>query len=434
MRTVGRTGGRSCPRRSRLLLPATLATAGALMATACSDASPAAAPTTTSTVVIAGPIVPDDGVLTIGVVAPSVGDGAVIGRSVIEGARLAVSDINAAGGVADSSVRLIIGEEGLSSSEATTSIKELQQAGVDAIVGPTSSTVTLSTLGQIVDLGLPSCSPTASTMGLDDFPDRDLFFRTMSSDSLQAVAIAAEVERTGTDRAAVTFIDDAYGRPFGEAVRAALLQRGISVAVAQPFRTDAETPGLVAEAIAADAAGAVVVIAAASDGAVMLQALADAEGDVAPTYVINGAQESGAGTVATPTDFLSRVRVVTPAATGVSPDLDRRLRLTAPDSPGYYALQAYDCVTLIAIAAQTGAGQRTAIASGMVGSSFGGSNCATFAQCAAVVATGRNADYDGPGGLLSLRNTGDAATGQFVVYGFAASGRLTELNRFTATY
>ena len=67
-------------------------------------------------------------------------------------------------------------------------------------------------LGEIVDAGVVACSPTASASLLDNFPDRNLFFRTIPSDSLQALAIGEAVDRTGASRATVAYIDDTYGQ------------------------------------------------------------------------------------------------------------------------------------------------------------------------------------------------------------------------------
>ena len=93
---------------------------------------------------------------------------------------------------------------------------------VDAIIGPGSSIVALSVLDTIVRSGVISCSPTATSMSLDEFPDEGMFFRTAPSDTLQAEAIARAVDQTGRSSVGLLYIDDAYGRPFAERLREAL--------------------------------------------------------------------------------------------------------------------------------------------------------------------------------------------------------------------
>ena len=76
----------------------------------------------------------------------------------------------------------------------------------------------LSDLDAPVSAGILTCSPTASAMALDNYPDSGLFFRTIPSDSLQMVAIAHVAERTGSTSIAIGYLDDAYGRDLAEAL------------------------------------------------------------------------------------------------------------------------------------------------------------------------------------------------------------------------
>jgi branched-chain amino acid transport system substrate-binding protein len=45
-----------------------------------------------------------------------------------------------------------------------------------------------------------------------------------------------------------------------------------------------------------------------------------------------------------------------------------------------------------------------------------GSRCTTFATCAALLANGRNVDYDGPGGALDIGTDGDPVRARFEVF------------------
>jgi branched-chain amino acid transport system substrate-binding protein len=411
----------------RLLLAATLITLAACTGST-SDATPFS-PTPSSTTPT---VAVDDGVLTIGLLIPLSGDGALLGRSIREGVSLAIADVNAAGGVQGSPVRLAVREEGQSNTETQSAIEKLQESGVDAIIGPISSVVALTSLDQIVDRDLVACSPTATAQALDDFPDRGLFFRTIASDSLQAAAIAQEVERTGTTRAAVAYINDAYGRPLADALQAELADRGITVSLSTPFDPDSTSTTDVAQAVATDAADTVVVLAAASDGPAMLAALTRVEGGRTPTYVVNGAQQ-GEALSAVAGALGDRLRGVRAVATGANPDFDKRLALNSPGTAGLYALNAYDCATLLALAAESGA-KRSMLSSVAVAASTGGSNCASFAECAGVIRSGRNVDYEGPGGRLALTSNGTLANAVFEVFSYDETGRIEQLDRLSTSY
>ena len=161
---------------------------------------------------------------------PESGDGAAIGAPLIEAALAASAAINAAGGVLGSKVEVIGNvDEGSSPSTTREAIATLIEQGVDAVIGPASSTIALATVPQLMEAGILTCSPTATALALDDLPDRSLFFRTAPSDSLQAIAIAEQAERTGALSAVVVNLDDAYGGPLADATIAALRGRGLTV-------------------------------------------------------------------------------------------------------------------------------------------------------------------------------------------------------------
>ena len=101
---------------------------------------------------------PGDGVVRIAAFLPSTGPGAQIGTPMNDAVRLAVSDINAAGGVLGGPIEVDFVDESTSND-----LDIVLQSDVDAIVGPASSLNALSTrgvellsmfLGLIADHGL----------------------------------------------------------------------------------------------------------------------------------------------------------------------------------------------------------------------------------------------------------------------------------------
>jgi ABC-type branched-subunit amino acid transport system substrate-binding protein len=138
---------------------------------------------------------------------PATGPGARIGTPMTEAVRLAVSEINAAGGVLGNPLEVNFVDEATS-----LDLGIVLQSDVDAIVGPASSLNALSMLDQAVDAEVLACSPTATSLLLDRFPDANLFFRTVGSDSLQMSALARAAARTGGGSLTIVHLDDPYGR------------------------------------------------------------------------------------------------------------------------------------------------------------------------------------------------------------------------------
>jgi branched-chain amino acid transport system substrate-binding protein len=279
----------------------------------------------------------------------------------------------------------------------------------------------------IVEADVAACSPSASALALDDFPDDGLFFRTIPSDSLQAEAMAEVIEQTGETSAAVAYVDDGYGRPFEAALEDALRRRGITVSDAVGFAVDDTEFATEAVRVANAGDGAIALIGDPDAGSRVLAALAQAIGTEPRDIVVNDAlRRPWSISLLASVSVQSRERIV-----GVSPyvrtdntALYNSIIAQDPNASGLFATQAFDCANLFMIAAeQTGSTQASMLASVIPGISTGGSACATFAECKRLIAEGRNINYEGPSGGLSLGSSGDISAGLFDEFSFDETGR-----------
>ncbi len=366
----------------------------------------------------------DDEILTIGVLTPQGSANADIGEAIGTAVQLAVDKINAAGGYGGRGIELVQADEGVAGIGVDPAIEFLVSSGVDAIIGPASSTNALAGLGEIVDAGIVACSPTASASLLDDFPDRNLFFRTIPSDSLQALAIAEAVDRTGVSRATVAYIDDGYGQAFADSVEEALRVKGIEQSQAVPYSADDVSIDAAAAKVAEGGDGVVVVIGDATSGPVMLSKIDAAEPAVRPVYIVNDAMRRPTASAEPMGGSLAaRVRGTAPIAYSTDQQFLAQLGAT-PDNPSPYAANAFDCVNLIALAALAGDSTLPdVIASQIPAVSASGTLCMTFADCREDIEAGSNIDYDGPGGSLTLGANGDLESAEFELFGFDDTGR-----------
>ncbi len=407
-------------RRTRLSA-AVVASWLALAACTGSDATAPTTPETQPTTTVARV---DDGILTVGAVLPTVGPASELGVSMSAALAVAAEEINDAGGVNGRSVRLVLREEGNSPATALLAVQNLLQSDVDAIIGPTSSQTLLNTLATTVDAGVLTCAPTASALALDDFPDKGLLFRTVPSDSLQALALARLVETTGAGSAAVVAIDDGYGRPFADRVATAIRRNGTSI-VAQTVFDDSEDSLRAAAAAVAEADPDVVtVIADGLSGPSIIEAIDDATGGRL-TFVVNDAGRRPDATARPYTgDLAARVIGVSPVAYPTSTTFATALAAVDPSASGLFAQNAYDCLNVIALAAAAAGSTTSAdIAAAVAAVTDSGSSCSTFPSCAAALAAGRNINYDGPSGYLAVSTTGEAVGAVFERFTFDETGR-----------
>lgn len=385
---------------------------GALVLAAACDGDDAAPPPTTGmTATTPAPAQrTTDGVLTIGVLLPATGEGAALGAPMRSAVADTVVDINAAGGVLGSSVRLVEFDE----AQGGGGVESLIADGADAIVGPASSLVALAELHVAVEERVVVCSPTASALALDAYPHDGFFFRTVPSDSLQMEMIAIRVRDTGEGRVAVAYLDDPYGRGLADAFAARVDASSVlTLSQRAPFSGDQADLSEVAEAIAGDRV--IVVLADSDDGGRLLTAL-DAVIDRSdpPTVIVNDAVSGARQSIAQLSPELrSRLVAVAPRASNPEAGVD-----------GAFAAHAIDCVNLIALAvASAGTDRPEVFRREMAAISYGGSPCTSFAECAARLTEVPQIDYQGLSGSVDLRGANnELAQAYFQVFGFDDDG------------
>ena len=101
-----------------------------------------------------------------------------------------------------------------------------------------------------------------------------------------------------------------------------------------------------------------------------------------------------------------------------------------PGTPTLFAQNAYDCLTLLAVgAAAAKSDDPSTIASAISALTLSGTSCSDFASCTDALDAGRNIDYDGPSGALSIGAQGDPISAVFDRFTFDESGRDVSLGR-----
>jgi ABC-type branched-subunit amino acid transport system substrate-binding protein len=261
----------------------------------------------------------------------------------------------------------------------------------------------------------------ATAIALDDFPDNGLIFRTIPSDSLQAVAIAKSAELTGVPRVSMAYIDDVYGRAFARAVGQELQYRNIQLVDRVAFSSsDSDLADNVTTLFSQDP-GAIIVLADADTGARILAEIgsnAAVRRPAVPRILVNDAVRMARSSQLL-RDLPNRVRS---QILGISP-LAIPTEATGFTAP--FAAHAHDCANLIALAAErSGSDDPLRIANSIAGVSVGGSVCVSFGDCKNRLQLGLQIDYVGASGPLRLSSrSGDPTIAFFQRFTFDTDGR-----------
>jgi branched-chain amino acid transport system substrate-binding protein len=365
------------------------------------------------------------GSLKLGLLTTRTGSAANQGQFVEYAARLAVQEINAAGGVNGQPLELVLRDDKLDADTGVLSARELLAQDVQAIFGVFSSRVAIPVAQQVtIASGMPFIA-SGSSPQITTLADNGSVWRTVASDALQGAAVADHILAQGHTRIALLHVDDVFGQGASEAVRARLTARGYPPLARVQYPVN-KTVGFDTEITALLSNGtpdAVFIVGFALDGASIARTLKERLGAQMPrlygagnfgTAFLSNAGEAGIG-----------MQAVSPTAPRDSPDYATyrtAFRNAVGLEPEGTSFTGYDAVYLIALAmAQGGSNTRAAVLANLASISRADSGAALqvhpgqFAQALAGIKAGRDIDYQGVGSVIDFDANGDPTAGTYLI-------------------
>ena len=403
---------------------ALLAAAG-LLAGCTAPPMPTPTPTPTAT-----PI--GDGVLTIGTLFPSTGATAFLGPPQLDAVKVAVADINAAGGVNGKPVVLLSDDSGDATTQtAEASLADLVTKGADVIIGPSSSVLSQRLLTAAAAARVPLISPAATYPQLSTLDTQNVFFRTIPSTALQGVALGALLPSKKLLKVALVASSDQIGQSIVSTLGDALTAHGGAL-VANIALTASSVPVDVIAQLTTAAPDAVVLDTPDNGAQTKAFITALVAGGFGGAKLWLTSQNLADYSQALPAGQLTGVNGI---LEGADSDAAFQAKLKAVD-PGIasfqYAPEAYDATILAALAATLGhddAGIR--VAAHLRAASVGGIKCTSYAECLDVLVTEPAIDYDGLSGELNLDAAGDPTSAPFGVFTYTADNKYARSGSIT---
>ncbi|MBW3663311.1 MAG: ABC transporter substrate-binding protein [Actinobacteria bacterium] len=381
-----------------------------------------AEPTATETALETGANV--DGTLKIGTVLPQTGDLAVLGPAMIEAVKLAVSQINEAGGVLDTNVELAEGDSGTNEDVANDTVDRLVQSeNVDALIGAASSRVTLSIIDKVTGAGIVECSPsnTGSSLTTHETDVPGFYFRTAPPDNLQGPALADVILGDGHANVAIVALNDEYGQGFAGFLEESLTAGGATIVANVAYDPAGADFSADVQTVVDASPDAVALISFPETGTPIIQGLL--EGGIAADqmYTADGMQDNSVIESVAPGDpaALNGMKGTAPSSQGSEAFQTAFTEFAPPDTPQIFSAHAYDCAIIISLAAQeAGSDDPTVFHNNMVGITRDGEACIDFASCKEVIDAGGDPDYDGASGPGEWVDEGEPAAGTYEVWEF----------------
>jgi len=343
-----------------------------------------------------------DGALVLGHLGPETGELAPVLESLRTPVRLAVGEINAAGGIDGTPVTLLTGDEGADATTAGQALDTMLDAGADAIIGPASSSTALEILDAAKGRALV-CSGSNSAAALTkEGPRRsgNLYFRTSPPDRFLGPALAEQILAAGHRGVALIARDDAFGDLVASTLAKALRDGGAKVPAVVRYDPDSDDVSPQVERALDATPQAVAVIGQLEDGAAVVRALvaAGAGPQQLPIYGTDTLYSSAFAELVDPVNpgVVAGLSGTAPASapSGVTSPFHDAFAVTGIDP--VFSAHSYDCTILTALAAvKARSDDPTKMAKVFVSNLKGANDCSTFAACRDLLVAGKTIHWRG---------------------------------------
>ena len=400
----------------------------ALVAAACGDDAEEVeeTPTTQAPVTTAAPADTTDepsstaGQLVIGTLLPVTGDLAFLGPPEVAGARLAIADINAAGGVLGNDVVLHEGDSGDTNQDiANPEVDRLLALDVDAIIGAASSAVSKLVIDKITGNNVIHFSPANTSPDFTTYDDNGLYFRTAPSDLLQGKVLADLVASEGNEIAGVIYRQESYGQGLADSFMENFQSLGGTVDPFIAYAPGTDNFDAEVDQLAGASPDAVVVIGFQESATILTTMHERGIGPTSDTnvYGVDG-NIGGIGAELSDPSIISGMRGTEPSVdlTAITEFTDRLDGAYEGGLDGVFAYGAetYDAIIIVALAALVANSDNPVDIGAQINDvTRGGTKCTSFADCKNIIESGGDPDYDGIGGPYEFVDAGEPAAASF---------------------
>ena len=343
-----------------LLVPTTLAcsqtTTPTAAPTSTQTASPTASPTAVPTQTASPTASPTETKpIKIGVNLSLTGDLGAMGVKMLDGARLAVQEINAAGGVLGRQIELVEESDNTDPAKGLDRTKKLIDVdGVQAIVGPMISGTASSSGPYAAENNVVMVTPSATAADLSEKDWKPYLFRICLLDDLQAEVLADVVIEKGYTKLATIVQDNTYGKGLESALVASLEAKGWTGSQVVSVKFDAAKKDYLSELQQIKNAEPDVVFACtyADDGIIVFKQALDLGLDTIAWLGCDGNYGSGLFADAKSAEFMDKAFVAGTRTVGGTGDVTAKFNEAYAKFTGIpsevYTDTTYDCVYAIA--------------------------------------------------------------------------------------
>lgn len=356
---------------------------------------------------------------------PETGSLAYLAPPELAAEKLAVKDINDAGGVLGNDVTTVDADtsDADHADQNTSAAQSVLSKNPSFVIGPASSSVVKNTYKSITSQNVPMLSmgaTSASFSGLSDY-----FFRTVAPDTVQGAVMGNLIAQDGVQKLAIAVFNDEYGTSLRDVVVKTVEDAGVKVVYGEKDTFDPTETNFSSMVTSIKASNADATLVIAFDQTVpLVKELATQGIDTHKLYMTDGNTvdhsedfdagllEGSVGTIpgAHPTDeFQKNVKSFNSKVTDFT-----------------YTAETYDAIVLAALAAQKGGAtdgetvQKNLMA---VSGSTKGEECDSYKACLALLKDGKEIQYKGQTSIGAFNDAHDPSSASIGVYKYDADNK-----------
>ena len=337
----------------------TAAMAASMMAGCGSSSDGAASGTTTDNGAAAGTesagaAAADGAAFKIGGIGPTTGAAAIYGTAVMNGAQIAVDEINAAGGINGYQIAYKFEDDQHDAEKSVNAYNSLKDWGMQMLMGTVTTTPCVAVVEKTAEDGMYELTPSASST---DVIDNDNVFQVCFTDPNQGTASAQYIgENKLAAKVAVIYdSSDVYSSGIEANFVKEAQNQGLEVVAEEAFTADSKTDFSTQLQKAQSAGAELVFLPIYYTEASIILTQADSMG-YAPTFFGCDGLDGLLGVENFNTELAEGVMLLTPFAADADDEKTQsfvtKYKEAYGDTPNQFAADAYDAIYIIKAAAE----------------------------------------------------------------------------------
>ena len=356
---------------------------------------------------------------------PETGSLAYLAPPELAAEKLAVKDINDAGGVLGNKITTVDADtsDADHADQNTSAAQSVLSKNPSFIIGPASSSVVKNTYKSITSQNIPMLSMGATSAGFSGLSD--YFFRTVAPDTVQGAVMGNLIAQDGVQKLAIAVFNDEYGTSLRDVVVKTVEDAGVNVVYGEKDTFDPTETNFSSMVTAIKATNPDATLVIAFDQTVPLVKELAAQGlDTHKLYMTDG------NTVDHSADFdAGLLKGSTGTIPGAHPteEFQKNVKsFNAKITDFTYTAETYDAIVLAALAAQKGgATDGTTVQKNLmaVSGSTKGKECDSYKACLALLKDGKEIQYKGQTSIGAFNDAHDPSSASIGVYKYDADNK-----------